>query len=118
MISALNIRFNQEIIDIIKSAGMFLNLQISSDDSEIKILTDTFNLHSKVLKAEIDLLKHSYDVPNDRKINIDKLIKWLTEPYSGRENIYLNFFRALQIFKAIPDTSCACERTFSKLIIV
>jgi hypothetical protein len=29
--SALNIRFNRETIDIIKSIGMLLNLQISSD---------------------------------------------------------------------------------------
>jgi len=44
MISALNIRFNQETIDIIKSVGMLLNLQISSD--VINILTDTFDLDS------------------------------------------------------------------------
>jgi len=38
MISALNIRFDQETIDIIKSVGTLLNIQISSDD--INILTD------------------------------------------------------------------------------
>uniref|UniRef100_A0A2S2NXT3 Zinc finger MYM-type protein 1 n=1 Tax=Schizaphis graminum TaxID=13262 RepID=A0A2S2NXT3_SCHGA len=116
MISALNIRFNQETIDIIKSVGMLLNLQISSD--YMKILTDTFDLDSKVLKTEIDLLKHTDDIPNDGKINIDKWIKWLTEPYSGRETIYFNFFKALQIYMAIPVTSCTCERTFSKLSLV
>jgi hypothetical protein len=61
-----------------------------SDD--INILTDTFNLDNKVLKTEIVLLKHTYDVTNDGKLNIDKLIKWLTKPFSRRENIYLNFF--------------------------
>jgi hypothetical protein len=58
------------------------------------------------------------DVLNDGKINIDKIIKWLTEPYCGREATYFNFFKALQIFMAIPVTSCNCERTFSKLIII
>jgi hypothetical protein len=52
---------------------MLLNLQISSDD--INILTDTFDLDSKVLKTDIDLLKHTNDVSNDGIINIDKLIK-------------------------------------------
>lgn len=116
MISALNIRFNQETIDIIKSVGMLLTLQISSDD--INILTDAFDLDSKVLKTEIDLPKHTDGIPNDGQMNIDKWIKWLTEPYSGRETIYFNFFKAFQIFMAILVTSCTCERTFSKLSIV
>ncbi|KAL4130853.1 hypothetical protein QTP88_008232 [Uroleucon formosanum] len=116
MISALNIRFNQEKIDIITSVGMLLNFQISSDD--INILIATFDLDIKVLKTKIDLLKHTDDIPNDGQINIDKWIIWLTELYSGRETIYFNFFKALQIFIVIPVTSCICERTFSKLSIV
>lgn len=84
MISDLNIRFNQETIDIIKSVG-----RVGED---INILTDKFDLDSKVLKTEIDLLKHTDGIPNDGQINIDKWIKWLTAPYSGRETIYFNFF--------------------------
>lgn len=95
---------------------MLLNLQISGDD--IDILIDTFNLDSKILKTENKILKHTDGIPNDGQINIDKWIKCLTEPYSGRKTIYFNFFKALQIFMAIPVTSCTCKRTFSKLSIV
>jgi len=76
---------------------LLLNLQISGDD--IDILTDTFNLDSKILKTENKILKHTDGIPNDGQINIDKWIKWLTEPYSGRKTIYFNFFITLQIFK-------------------
>lgn len=58
IISALNISFDQVPIDIIRNL-------------------DTFNLEIKLLKTKIDLLKHTADLPNYEKINVEQWIKWL-----------------------------------------
>lgn len=70
MILALNIKFNQETIEIIKSIASLLNLQIISEN--INLLQNAFNVDNYVLKTKIDLLKHTADLPNNENINISK----------------------------------------------
>lgn len=50
MIVALNIRFNQETIDMIKSVPLLLDLQISNEN--INLLKDTFDVDSNLLKKQ------------------------------------------------------------------
>lgn len=100
ILSTLNIRFEQETID------------------NMIILMDALNLNNKVLKTEVDLLKHTENVPNNEKVKIENWIKWLTQSGCGRETIFFNFFKVLNIFVVIPVASCICKRSFSKLSIV
>jgi len=116
MISGINIRFNQETINMIRSIGNLLILNINSND--ITVLSAAFDLNSEMLKTEINLLKHVENIPKGEKNKCDDWINWLTQSNYGRETIFCNVFKALKTFMVIPVTSCSCERSFSKLSIV
>ena len=57
MISGINIRFNQETMNMIQSIENLLTLNINSND--ISVLSTAFDLNSDMLKTEINLLKHN-----------------------------------------------------------
>jgi len=82
MINGINIRFSQETLDMIKSVANLLELNV--DDNDITILTKTFNLEAKMLKSEVNLLKHTNNLPKSDKKKCDTWISWLTEISSGR----------------------------------
>ncbi|CAI6369554.1 unnamed protein product [Macrosiphum euphorbiae] len=72
-----------------------------------------------MLKTEINLLKHTDNIiPKGEKNKCGDWINWLTQSNCGRETIFCNVIKALKTFMIIPVTSCACERSFSKLSIV
>ncbi|XP_060846280.1 zinc finger MYM-type protein 1-like [Rhopalosiphum padi] len=116
IISGINIRFNQETINMIRSIGNLLILNINSID--ITVLSAAFDLNSDMLKTEINLLKHTENIPKGEKNKCGDWINWLTQSNYGRETIFCNVFKALKTFMVIPVTSCSCERSFSKLSIV
>jgi len=116
MISGINIRFNQETMNMIQSIGNLLVLNINSND--ISVLSTAFHLNSDMLKTEINLLKHTDNIPKGEKNKCGDWINWLTQSNCGRETIFCNVIKALKTFMIIPVTSCACERSFSKLSIV
>jgi len=72
MIVALNIRFSLEAIEMIQSVSVLLNLQISNEN--INLVKETFDINSKPLETEINLLRHTENLPNDENIYIDKYI--------------------------------------------
>lgn len=116
MISGINIRFNQETINMIRSIGNLLILNININD--ITVLSAAFDLNSEMLKTEINLLKHTENIPKGEKNKCGDWINWLTQSNYGRETIFYNVFKALKTFMVIPVTSCSCKRSFSKLSIV
>lgn len=61
-------------------------------NGNINLLKDTFDVDSNILKTEINLLKHTADVPNDKNVNIEKWIKSLSEPCYGKETVFIIFF--------------------------
>lgn len=107
MTNGINIRFSQKTLDMIKSVANLLELNI--DDNDITILTKTFNLEVEILKSEVNLLKHTNNLPKSDKKKCDIWISWLTV-----NTIYSKLSKPV----IIPDTSCSWERTFSKLSLV
>jgi len=50
---------------MIKRVGNLLELNV--DDNDITVLTKTFNLEAEVLKSEVNLLKHTNNLPKSDK---------------------------------------------------
>jgi hypothetical protein len=67
MINGINIRFNQEKMDMIQSIKNVLPLNKNSND--ISGMSTVFNLNSDKLKTEIYLLKHTANTPKEEKTN-------------------------------------------------
>ncbi|CAI6357412.1 unnamed protein product [Macrosiphum euphorbiae] len=115
MIRGIDERFSQETLNLIASMGKMLKLQ--TDDADIKILSEAFNL--KNIHTEIKLLINIPEIESicgSSNINISKWLDWLVD--SGRSEIFSDFYKSLKLFVTIPVTSCSCERAFSKLTIV
>lgn len=118
MISGINIRFNQETINMIRSIGNLLILILNINSNDITVLSAAFDLNFEMFKTEINLLKHTENISKGEKNKCGDWINWLTQSNYGRETIFCNVFKALKTFMVIPVTSCSCERSFSKLSIV
>lgn len=116
MIHGIHLRFSQETLNMIKSIGNVLELNV--DDNDITILTKAFGLEAEMLKIEKSLLQQTHNTSKSSIKNCDTWIKWLTEFGSGRESIFNYMFKMLKIFVSIPVTSCSCERAFSKLSLI
>lgn len=115
MIQGIDERFSQETLNLIASMGKMLKLQ--TDDADIKILSEAFNL--KNIHTEIKLLINIPEIESicgSSNINISKWLDWLVD--SGRSEIFSDFYKSIKLFVTIPVTSCSCERAFSKLTIV
>lgn len=72
MIAGLNLRFNQETLEMIESMGHLLKLETTSAD--IFILSSVFHLDAANLGTEIRLLKQSIDLLESSKENCEKWI--------------------------------------------
>jgi len=71
-----------------------------------------------MFRSEVNLFKHTNNLPKTDKKNCNTWRSWLTEIGSGRETIFNKVFKTLNIFVTIPVTSYSYERTFSKLSLV
>lgn len=113
MISDIEIRFNQETINMIKCVARLIKQEVTNDD--LINLSNIFGVDFNDLDAEIRLLKSNCSIGKDNINTCDDLIKWLADYGTGRDIIFQNIFKILKEFMTIPVTSCSCERTFSKL---
>ncbi|KAF0719466.1 zinc finger MYM-type protein 1-like [Aphis craccivora] len=67
------------------------------------VLSTAFDLNSDMLKTEINLLKHTDNIPKGEKNKCGDWINWLTQSNCGRETIFCNVFKALKTFMVISD---------------
>lgn len=116
LITGLDLRFNQETLEMMKSMAHLLKLETDSED--VVLLSSIFDLDASNLENEIRLLKQSTDFSEIKKENCEKWINWLTMSDTGRNVIFCNIFKAIKQFMVIPVTTCSCERSFSKLSII
>lgn len=116
MISDIEIRFNQETINMIKCVVRLIKQEVTNDD--LINLSNIFGVDFNDLDAEIRLLKSNCSISKDNINTCDDLIKWLADYGTGRDIIFQNIFKILKEFVTIPVTSCSCERSFSKLSFI
>ena len=116
MISDIEIRFNQETINMIKCIARLIKQDVTNDD--LINLSNIFGVDFNDLDAEIRLLKSNCSISKDNINTCDDLIKWLADYGTGRDIIFQNIFKILKEFVTIPVTSCSRERTFSKLSFI
>ncbi|KAF0748674.1 zinc finger MYM-type protein 1-like [Aphis craccivora] len=113
MISDIEIKFNQETINMIKCVARLIKQEVTNDD--LINLSNIFGVDFNDLDAEIRLLKSNCSISKDNINTCDDLIKWLADYGTGRDIIFQNIFIILKEFVTISVTSCSCERTFSEL---
>lgn len=116
MISDIEIRFNQETINMIKCVAHLIKQEVTNND--LINMSNIFGVDFNDLDAEIRLLKSNCSISKDNINTCDDLIKWLADYGTGRNIIFQNIFKILKEFVTIPVTSCSCERTFSKLSFI
>lgn len=117
IISGLNVRFNQESLELINGVGNLVNLETTEED--VLYFKTLFDINVDEIKSEIKLLKNMADSETLKGTSTKEVyvwIKWLNE--RDRSTIFKNVFIVLKSFVTIPVTSCGCKRSFSKLSII
>ncbi|CAI6343901.1 unnamed protein product [Macrosiphum euphorbiae] len=118
MVHSIDERFSQDTIQVIHAVDSLLNMDISQTD--LSYLSKTFQCDSEKLEIEVMLITNNSTIPNkDSFSNKSKIHEWLIWLKSNDHYKYFNqFFNVIQKFVVIPETSCTCERSFSKLTLV
>lgn len=118
LISGINLRFDQETVNLIQGVSSMLRLESIPETTEL--LSNFANVSNDTLTAEIKLIKY---LPADgnkpdgtTNESLHLWLNWLK--MNNYKNTFSCFYRVLQLFSVIPVTSCSCERAFSKLTIV
>lgn len=115
LLMGINERFLQESHKAISAVSRLLRLDLSKND--LALLAETFDVNEYQLTAEVRLLKTKSENQKDLPLGkLAELLEWLNE--SDRWHTYKSITTVLRKFSVIPVTSCSCERSFSKLVIV